>query len=305
MAGDDDAFCAPSLPSDRPAQRSVEQEAIAERELFGLAVDRTSVARAIENQHRHGDRALGRFMTPEEQADEEAVDDDLPDQAERILTAAGAELGHTEWRWVSARRCVLITVKGDPAQFRPMFDRWRNGHRILLESATYSREELNALGDRITEELNELEALGIDPSGIAPARDGVEFEYFATDRAEAERVLSSRYGPAVRPTRIGLSRVAEERQPFGSWVSEGTELTIFYPLPHNGEKPGTCTATELEDKIVVTLTILAQQGWQTLIGGYKPSHATVGLSRPVGDRTVIDSAHNAPRPRWRPPTGQS
>ncbi len=90
--GDDDAFWAPPLPSDLPARRTVQEEAIAERELFGLAVDRTSVARAI-NQRRQGDRGFGGFMTPEELADEEAVSHDLPDQAERILTAAGAELG--------------------------------------------------------------------------------------------------------------------------------------------------------------------------------------------------------------------
>jgi len=127
--GDDDAFWAPPLPSDLPARRTVEEEAIAERELFGLAVDRTSVARAI-NQRRQGDRGFGGFMTPEELADEEAVSHDLPDQAERILTAAGAELGHTEWRWVEGRRCVLITVKGAPARFRPILDRWREGHRV-------------------------------------------------------------------------------------------------------------------------------------------------------------------------------
>ncbi len=268
--GDDDAFWAPPLPSDLPARRTVEEEAIAERELFGLAVDRTSVARAI-NQRRQGDRGFGGFMTPEELADEEAVSHDLPDQAERILTAAGAELGHTEWRWVEGRRCVLITVKGAPARFRPILDRWREGHRVLLEPATYSQEELRALSDRIVAEFNELEVLGIDPAMVNPAMDGVECEYFATNRAEADRVLASRYGPAVRPKLIGPSRLAEEPQPFGSWVSEGTDLTVFYPLPHNREQPGTCTAAEFEGKIVVTLTILSPQGYKTLIGGYKPS----------------------------------
>ncbi len=55
----------------------------------------------------------------------------------------------------------------------------------------------------------------------------------------------------------------------------------------------------------MTLTILAPQGWQTLIGGYKPSHATVTPSRTVADRIVVDAAHNVPRPQWQPPTGWS
>jgi hypothetical protein len=241
-------------------------------------------------------------LTPEEKADEEATGEDLPDRAERVLVDAGAEISGIAWQWVGSHRSVVVTVKGDHEQFRPVLDAWPDGDRVVLEASPYSRKELQALADRIVEDLDELEALGIDLSTCGAGTDCVELRYFAGDREPAEQVLSSRYGPALKAEWIGPSRMAQEPHPFGSWVGEGTTLTVFYALPHNGEQPGTCTAAESEEKIVVSLTVLAPQGVSTLIGGYKPSHATVLLSSPVGDRTVIDAAHNLPRPRWHPRT---
>jgi hypothetical protein len=131
-----------------------------------------------------------------------------------------------------------------------------------------------------------------------PSDDGVELSYFAADRASAERVLVDRFGSAVTATWVGPSSMAEEPQTFGSWISDGSELTVFYPLPHNGERPGSCIAEEFPDRVVVSLTIEAPQGFRTDVGGYTPSHATIELSAPIGERTVIDAAENLSRPGW-------
>jgi hypothetical protein len=46
---DEEAFCPPELPSEVPAERTLEEEVVALRELFGLSTDATSVAVVIDN----------------------------------------------------------------------------------------------------------------------------------------------------------------------------------------------------------------------------------------------------------------
>jgi hypothetical protein len=143
-----------------------------------------------------------------------------------------------------------------------------------------------------------LREAGIELSHWGTAEEGVELNYFAADRETAHRFLGERYPPHVRLNWIGPARMAEEPQPFGSWVIDGTQLTVFYPLPANEERPGSCTVEEYPDRVVVSLSILAPQGMNTTIGGFTPSHATVDLKEPLGRRTVIDAAHDLPRPQW-------
>jgi hypothetical protein len=73
---------------------------------------------------------------------------------------------------------------------------------------------------------------------------------------------------------------------------------VFCLLPHNGERPGSCTAEEFPDRVIVSLTLLVPQGFRTDVGGAKRSHAAVELVAPVADRIVIDAAHDLPRPKW-------
>lgn len=75
-------------------------------------------------------------------------------------------------------------------------------------------------------------------------------------------------------------------------------LHVFYGLQHNGERPGSCQAFEDDNAVVVSLTVSDWHGAKTLIGGFTPSHATVELSRPLGDRVVIDDSANRVRPHW-------
>jgi hypothetical protein len=131
----------------------------------------------------------------------------------------------------------------------------------------------------------------------------LELEYFAETPSEAARVLRDRYGSDALTTWLGPRVMDHDPHPFGSWSADGNELTVFYGLPRNGEAPGRVTAEEFPDRIEISLTIQAKQaGLVTLAGGFKPSHATVTLSRQVGDRAVIDTLTGERRPRWRSPT---
>jgi hypothetical protein len=162
----------------------------------------------------------------------------------------------------------------------------------------YSPEALQALMARIEEEWGELNQLGVHPESACVLRDVVEFRYFAADRVEAERLLSSRYGSAVRTKWRGASRFVEQPHPFDSWVCEDNDLIVFYRLRPDDE-PGRCTATEFEDKVVVRLTIRSLQGLRSAVGGHARAQSSVRLDHPVGDRAVIDAVHNAVRPFGR------
>jgi hypothetical protein len=202
------------------------------------------------------------------------------------------------WCWIAGRRGVQITVKAEVERYRELLEREFGSDRVLVGSAQYSEREQNEICASIESAVSDLVTVGIKPLMWGPGDDGVDLSYFAADRESAERVLVDRFGSAVTAMWIGPSSMAEEPQTFGSWISEANQLTVFYPLAHNGERPGRCTAEVFPDHVVVSLTIEAPQGFRTDIGGYTPSHATVELNAAVGRRAVIDAAQDLPRPEW-------
>jgi hypothetical protein len=126
----------------------------------------------------------------------------------------------------------------------------------------------------------------------------VELQYFSRNRNASNALLSERYGPALDPVWRGPSIVAEDPQPFGSWITDGHRLTVFYFLNINGHRPGSCTLDEHQDRVTVSLTVLQPQGFQTAVGGGFLAEQTVLLSRPIGSRIVIDAATGEPRAQW-------
>jgi hypothetical protein len=271
---------------------------VAKRRADGLAVDPETVRRAIANSRRPDYPLPGLFFTPEEQAEDERADRQLSDRAKAVLSRAGAEVGGVRWCWIAGRRGVQITVKAEVERYRELLERAFGSDRVLVGSARYSEREQNEICASIESAVSDLVTVGIKPLMWGPGDDGVDLSYFAADRESAERVLVDRFGSAVTAMWIGPSSMAEELQTFGSWISEANQLTVFYPLAHNGERPGRCTAEECPDRVVVSLTIEAPQGFRTDIGGYTPSHATVELNAAVGRRAVIDAAQDLPRPEW-------
>jgi hypothetical protein len=72
----------------------------------------------------------------------------------------------------------------------------------------------------------------------------------------------------VKPSWLGPEPFAEEPQSFGSWVADGRELTVFYPLNINGDRPGQCRAHEQPDCMMVTVTVRAPIGAVTAAAGF-------------------------------------
>ncbi len=214
----------------------------------------------------------------EEDADLAAVKDDLPQRAEAVFADAPDALADVSWAWRDSRRVLHVAVTRDVERFRELLEAALGAERVLVSTGEFALRDLETLEDRIAEEIDHLEELGVDVESVgADAHNRVEIEYFAPDRITADRLLGSRYGPAVTPTWLAPARLGEEPHPFASWIAEGPNLTVFYALDHNGEQPCACTTEEKTDRVIVRLTILAPQGSTTLIGGYKPAHATLTL----------------------------
>jgi hypothetical protein len=218
-----------------------------------------------------------------------------------VLTDAGAEIGRTAYCWRGGRRMIEITVKQDAEHYFELLtgelspaDR----ERVILSPARFSERELTALSERIWKQRDELRALGIELALSGHRDDGLSVAFFSPDRERAECVLAKSYGPMLIAKWLGPASIAEEPCPFGSWIADQRQLTVFYALPRNGERPGRCTASEHPDRVIVTLTILAPQGVRTEMGGFRRSHATVHLAAPVGERVVIDAAENVQRRQW-------
>ena len=203
---------------------------------------------------------------------------------------------------------------------------WRDGHPVMVISATnenndivnrlrdelgvdrvvvdicrYSRRQLEDVSLRIHRDRQELDALaGIDVWQSRVDIDSIEIHYLAPDRGRAEALLRQRYGDVVHAMWDGPNRMRETPHPFATWTADADSLTVFYALDHNGQQPCGCRVEEHEDRVLVHLTILEPQGLVTLIGGYKPTHATVQLAAPLGERPILDASCATVRPRWRP-----
>ena len=163
----------------------------------------------------------------------------------------------------------------------------------------FSGRQLHALQRRVDGDRDELTALGIDVALTGVADDCMKIEFCAADPDRSLRLLTDRYGPALRAVWLAESRTAEVPKPFGSWIAEGTQLTVFYGLNHNTERPGRVELLELAEAVIVTVIVTRiMAGPVTAVGGYRPAHTTVELEVPLGTRPVLDAAGSPARPRW-------
>lgn len=196
------------------------------------------------------------------------------------------------------RRVLIVGLTRDVARHAPALERIARD-RVVVEERTRSAEELEALADRIVADDAELQTAGYTflSVGSAPDVGSVLVDVVGGDDAAAAAFLHSRYGDAVQVEWLGRSRMQPVPLPFGSWTSDATTLRVFYGLDHNGEQfESAALVQETADRVVVALTRLQPVGPTTLIGGFQPRHADLELSRPVGEREVIDASTGRARP---------
>jgi hypothetical protein len=162
--------------------------------------------------------------------------------------------------------------------------------------STVPDAELRARQERIQQHQNDLAADGVYMLGYTATG---ELRYYSLDQEKAERLLRRRFGADSELRYLGAALRALRGHPFGSWLSDGRDLHIFYGLPHNGERFAGCVVAEDDDYVIVSLMIVDFLGNKTLIGGFTPSHTTLRLNASLGDRRVIDNFNNHARPHWK------
>lgn len=262
----------------------------------GLPVSDEILDDVIAYARREGTRAAGRFTESERH---DVYEDHLRrERAQLVLADAGEVLNRIEMCWLNGRRAVRVLLTEELDRYERALVAELGVGRVVVERVRFTAEELSALHARVRSDAEELAEQGVSLSHTGPGRNGLEIGYFATDFEGAEQLLRDRYGSFSTITYHGATRYRIREHPFGSWLAEGTQLHLFYGLPHNGEAPAGCTAVEREDTVIVSLTIRDWWGAKTLIGGFTPSHMTVELEGPLGRRAVIDNSENRARPHW-------
>jgi len=237
------------------------------------------------------------IFTPAEREDIYG-DNDRVERARAVLADADAVLGSLQVCWVNGRRGVRVLLTGEHDRWRQRLSAELGAELVLVEPAAMTERESTRLQQEVHAARSELADQGIFVTRHGHGVDGFEVSYLAWDQAAAVAALRSRFGDGVKLNYRGASDHTFSPFPFASWLAEDDLLHLFYGLPHNGERPGGCQAFENDRAVVVALTIKDWRGAKTAIGGFIPSHATVHLSRPLGDRVVIDDSHNRVRSHW-------
>ena len=202
--------------------------------------------------------------------------------------------------WRDGRRVRTVYLSDGQDDIRRQLIEVVGTDRLNFRSAKYTAGETQLTTQAIWDAKDELEAAGVQLTGSGARPSGeITVDFTAADPEAGEQLLREWFGEIVRPHCEGGTATYTFRAfAFGSWLSEENRLTVFYGLPHNGERFGGCQVFETDHAVVFLLQILAPRGWSTLIGGFAPSHATVRLERPLGQRVVIDDSANRARPHW-------
>lgn len=262
----------------------------------GLPVSDAIIEELFALADRDGEARPGTFT--EREREEIRGDRQRTDRVREVVAGADAGLSRIELCWLAGRRGVRVFLTGDQDRYRQLLVEALGADRVAVLRARFSEREMTEFSRRLREAMGQLAEQGILISTMHPEPDAYKVNYFAADPARAERTLRERFGAFAAFEYLGASRYAIRPQPFGSWLASGNDLHVFYGLGRNGEQPASCSALEFDDSVVVAVLIRDLVGVKTLIGGFTRSHCTITLSRPLGDRAVIDNADNVARPHW-------
>jgi hypothetical protein len=262
----------------------------------GLPVTDELLSRILGEQRGSPRDRSGIFTVAERQ--DIGGDNERVAQARAVLADAEDVLGGLEVCWHNGVRAVRVLLTGEHERYRQLLSRVISPDRVVIDSVTLTDPELRDRMEQVMAQAAALADQGIFLTRHSVGVDGLAIDYLAAHQQRAQRVLEDRFGEFATIRYRGASNHTFRPSPFGSWLADADKLHVFYGLPQNGERPGSCQAFETERAVIVSLTILDWRGAKTLIGGFVPLHATVMLREPLGDRTVIDDSENRSRPHW-------
>ena len=263
----------------------------------GLPVDDATLERVVDAVLDPEFPYPGPFLTFEEARDD--VEEDVTSAVDLYLDRHPEVDGGRRWGWRAGLRVFVAQLAGDrdgshEAALRAIDD------RVEVEHVPRREAELKALAERIVDDHDALSAAGWRWLEVSPDTDDgkVDVQVVGPAGAEAaEAYFGAAYGDAVRVTWLGPTDEREVPHPFGSWTADGRTVRVFFWMDHNGERPGHATVLrQSAEAVTIALTRFEPRGLHTLIGGFSPQHADVGLDGPLRDRTVVDASTGAARP---------
>lgn len=260
----------------------------------GLSVSDEILSEILSSPYSASDVGI---FTPAERADIEG-DYDRVERARAVLADAESIQGGLQVCWVNGQRAIRTLLIAEHDHYRRLLSEQLGAERVVVDRAVMTEPQQRHLQERLHEQSSELAEEGIWLTQTGQGIEGFVIHYLAYDPQAAEATLRERLGEHVILCYQGATNHTFSPFPFASWHAEDDQLHVFYGVPHNGERPAGCQAFEDEHAVVIALTIKDWRGAKTLIGGFTPSHATVQLSRPLGERAVIDDSANRVRPHW-------
>jgi hypothetical protein len=270
------------------------------RSEYGLPADDDVVERFLA-EWRAGRPEEGMWLTSEEWERYWRGHEVREEADERLRGYLGAHADSVAGVWFG---------RGLEPEFNVAFTRDLETHRaallrlfprpdvIRVHQARYSEAELDELADRIEEEAEALEALGVTwmGGGTDVTTNRLEVEVLASDAETARRIIEDRYGPAVAVEWLGSDEWMVVPVPWQLWSldSSALKLTVHY-LTGGGRRFHRGEATESDTDVTVELFETAFAGAHTANAVVR--EATVELERPLGARRVIDGATGRTRER--------
>lgn len=261
-----------------------------------LPVDEDTLSQIMRAGYAADPERAGIYTAAEQQ--DIYGDGERVEKARAVLADAADVFGDLQVCWLDGRRAVRVRLTGELNRYRELLSGAIGSERLLVEPTAFTETELRHRAAEVRAQGEQLAADGIMITMSGFTIDGFVIEYLAADFAHAERVLHDRFGEFATIRYRGASHHTFRPITFGSWATEGDRLHVFYGLPRNAEQPGGCQVFETDSAVIVALWIKDWRGAKTLIGGFTPSHATVQLSVPLGQRHVIDDVDNRARPHW-------
>jgi hypothetical protein len=256
----------------------------------------------VEWFFRQEERFSGRWLTGEEEAAAERREARIEAGAAAVTAYVEAHRDEFagEWRhWSSGLPTIVVAFTGNVrGHRRALAELHPHPDVVEVVERRNSLARLEALMERAEECLDQLAELGIawDIIGIDEENSRVELEIFAPDEIAARRVIAERLGDDVAVVHLGPKSTTVEPVPWHLWSVDHTDrrLTVHYATntayePHSVEHD--------EDERAVKVTVLERMpaGITTLAATTR--RATVDLSRPLGDRVVIDASTGDQRPQ--------
>jgi hypothetical protein len=265
------------------------EQAMAYRRQFGLPSGRAYVRRVQRSGARRDDQGFAftrrewRYWEKRSQI-EDTVSRTDPYVDRRASVTAGVSI---EDDWPEGPY-LLVRVTRDRERHQAALRRIYP-YRLRTAIVQFSGRELGAVQDRISADADALAAEGFDVRGLWVDTEANRVRVqMVSSRADHQGYFEARYGPAVttfataEPTRLVCTKVRRLRV-----SSTGRSLRVHF-IHSRGETLERVELAEHDDRVEIGVVLRVDAFFR--YSDARLAHTRVPLSRPLGDRRVIDAA---------------